>query len=155
MLRRKKKDTLTVDEEKKPSKYKNKKVTYDGIEFDSTVEKDFYIWLLESGVNKDDIIIQPKFTLMQGFKLKGKLIRPIVYVADFQIGKIVYDVKGMITEVAKIKVKMFKSIYKEELNLICVKKAARYMTGRNWVTIEDYNKRKKQHQKLTVNNSKK
>ena len=45
------------------NKYKNKKVEFEGIKFDSEMEKDFYIYLLKNH-KKDEIIIQPSYTLI-------------------------------------------------------------------------------------------
>lgn len=122
------------------SKYKNKKAEYDGIKFDSKLEMDFYLHLMAKGYK--DIILQPKFELQPKFRDNtGTLNRAITYIADFQIGNVVYDVKGMETTDFKIKKKLFKYKYPElELKLVC--KAPKYAGG-GWVTIEELKKIRK------------
>ena len=66
------------------NKYNNKKVIYDGITFDSEMEKEFYLALLKK-YKKDEIKVQPKFELQQSFRdRENKLQRAITYTADFQ-----------------------------------------------------------------------
>lgn len=108
-------------------KYNNKKVEYKDIKFDSKMEKDYYIYLLE---NKDkleikDIELQPKFILQEKFKYNNKTIRSITYKADF---KVIYkdrievvDVKGVQTDVFKIKKKLLLNKYKD-INFKCIRK---------------------------------
>ena len=88
------------------TKYGNKKVIAYGIEFDSKVEADFYEHLLQLH-KADDIILQPKFILQN----KQAGLREIAYIADFQIGALIFDVKGFQTSDSKLKVKMFKARY--------------------------------------------
>ena len=88
------------------TKYGNKKVIAYGIEFDSKVEADFYEHLLQLH-KADDIILQPKFILQN----KQAGLREISYIADFQVGALVFDVKGFQTSDSKLKVKMFKARY--------------------------------------------
>jgi len=88
------------------TKYGNKKVIAYGIEFDSKVESDFYEHLLQ--LHKlDEIIIQPKFVLQD----KQDGMREISYIADFQVGALVFDVKGMVLPIFSVKKKMFKVRY--------------------------------------------
>jgi len=63
----------------------------------------------------NDIILQPKFLLQDKFTChwSGKKYRDMTYCADFQVGNIVIDVKGMKTEVFKIKEKLFRCRYTE------------------------------------------
>lgn len=111
------------------SKYNAKKVEVDGIKFDSKVEAEYYLHLKEQ-VDKGEIQgfeRQVKMTLQDSFYLegvKGK-IRAITYVVDFKItekdGSITYiDVKGIETDVFKMKRKMFMDRYRTPL--ITVKK---------------------------------
>jgi hypothetical protein len=106
------------------SKYKNKKVTIDGIEFDSIKEGNRYaeLKLLEKvGIIKD-LELQPKFELIPKYKIGGRSVRKMEYVADFKYienGKVVIeDVKGMKTEVYKIKKKLFEFQYGIEVREI-------------------------------------
>lgn len=98
----------------KQNKYKNKKVIYNGIKFDSQKERNYYIKLkvLEEYGKIKNLKLQVKFELQPSFKFNGKTIRSINYVADFvyyDIGQdktIIVDTKGVKTEVYKIKKKM-------------------------------------------------
>lgn len=101
------------------SKYRNEKVYLDGIKFDSNREFQRYIELktmLNAGLIKD-LELQKRFVLQDGYEMQGKKIRPITYVADFvyfDIEKnktVVEDVKGMRTDVYKMKKKMFEYRY--------------------------------------------
>lgn len=88
------------------TKYGNKRITAYGREWDSTVELEFYEHLLQLH-RADDIILQPKFILQN----KQAGLREIAYIADFQIGALIFDVKGFQTSDSKLKVKMFKARY--------------------------------------------
>lgn len=88
-------------------KYSNKKAMFEGITFDSKAECNFYLHL-RSMYPKSQIEIQPTFILQDKFVHDGKAVRAITYVADFRVGSKVYDVKGMVLEVFKIKAKLFK-----------------------------------------------
>lgn len=103
----------------KISKYKNKKITYDGIQFDSQKERNHYIGLkmLEKAGEIKDLELQKTFMLQPGFKKNGVTYRAITYKADFvyldlRTNKIVVeDTKGFKTEVYKIKKKLFEYVY--------------------------------------------
>jgi hypothetical protein len=66
-----------------------------------------------------DIKIQPSFELQPSYKKNGKTIKSIHYKADFAYYdlihrcKVVEDVKGMKTQVYKLKKKMFEYKYPE------------------------------------------
>lgn len=123
------------------SKYNAKKVEYKGITFDSKVECDYYKYLEQRLIidGYDFIEIQPRYELVPKF---GKQ-RKAEYIADFALwnnGKLieVIDVKGMATETAKLKAKIFRYKYQDvKLTWIC--KAPRY-TGEEWITYEELNK---------------
>jgi hypothetical protein len=70
--------------------------------------------LERAGVIKE-LKLQPKFLLQEGFERDGKKYRAIFYIADFEYIKdgkrIVEDVKGMKTDVYKLKKKMFLKKY--------------------------------------------
>lgn len=111
------------------SKYNAKKVEVDGIKFDSKVEAEYYLHLKEMQEKKEiqGFERQIKMTLQDSFYLegvKGK-IRAITYVVDFKVtendGSITYiDVKGIETDVFKMKRKMFMNRYRTPL--VTVKK---------------------------------
>lgn len=105
------------------SKYKNKKTTCDGIEFDSKKEQNHYLKLKameEVGLIKN-LELQKEYILQEKFVLNGKTRRKITYKADFSYittedDKLhVVDVKGFKTEVYKLKKKLFEYKYKIEL----------------------------------------
>jgi len=99
------------------NKYNNTKVVFNKIEFDSKKEMNRYIVLLNMArIGKITALeLQPKFLLEEGFVYNGKKERDINYIADFKYKKgndlIVEDVKGMKTEVYKIKRKLFLKKY--------------------------------------------
>ena len=104
------------------NKYGAKKVLIDGITFDSKAEAKFYTQLKENGVEFE---LQPRFLLQDSFKKNGKHFRKIEYIADFKLGNRIIDIKGMETEVFKIKKKLFEYKYpdlKLELLRECPKK---------------------------------
>lgn len=108
------------------NKYRNKKVIYNGITFDSIKEKNRYIELklLErAGVIKD-LKLQYEFELQPAFMLNNKKIRKISYIADFYYfdnkvnDYVVEDVKSEITKKDKtycLKKKLFQYKYKREI----------------------------------------
>lgn len=104
------------------SKYNAKKTVVDGIEFDSIREADRYceLKLLEKAKEIRNLELQPRFLLQDKFKDKqGNTHRKVEYVADFmyidKCGKtIVEDVKGVLTDVYKLKKKLFLKIYDDQ-----------------------------------------
>lgn len=104
------------------SKYRNKKVYVDGIKFDSAKEAMRYrqLRLLERSGNIKDLQLQVPFELQEKYTINDKKVRAIKYVADFvyidQDEKThVEDVKGIRTEVYKMKKKMFEYRYGIEI----------------------------------------
>ncbi len=99
------------------SKYRNKKVQVDMYVFDSIAESKRYkeLALLERVKKIKNLQLQPKFLLQESFKKNGKTFRKIEYIADFMYEEngqvIVEDVKGMETEVFKLKKKLFEYRY--------------------------------------------
>ncbi|NMK81824.1 DUF1064 domain-containing protein [Staphylococcus capitis] len=119
------------------SKYNAKKVEYKGIVFDSTVECDYYQYLERNlGDEYDYIELQPRYELIP----KVNKQRKTEYIADFALFKDdvlveVIDVKGMPTEVAKLKAKIFRDKYPNiKLTWIC--KAPKY-TGLEWIEYDE------------------
>jgi len=96
------------------SKYKSKKVTVDGITFDSRKEAKKYmdLKLLQMAGEIVSFELQPEFELQPGYRDKdGKWIRPVKYRADFRVvypgGRVVViDTKGFRTKDYNIKKKM-------------------------------------------------
>ena len=88
-----------------------------GITFDSRREACRYLVLkgmVEDGLIKD-LRRQVRYELIPAFDVDGKHYRPVYYVADFvyvEDGKeVVEDVKGMRTDVYKLKSKLFARRY--------------------------------------------
>ena len=96
------------------SKYNNKKIEVDGITFDSRREANRYkaLKLLEKAGEISNIERQKRFELIpKQTDAKGITVRACCYVADFvytdkEGRQIVEDVKGMRTDVYKIKKKL-------------------------------------------------
>ncbi len=107
-------------------KYNAKKTVVDGIKFDSRKEAERYKELkaLERVGKIDMLELQPRFELQESFKHKGKTIRKIEYVADFlyrdlsTLELVVEDVKGVKTDVYKIKKKLFLKHYGNEYKFV-------------------------------------
>lgn len=119
------------------SKYNSKKVEYKGFVFDSKIECDFYQHLERNlGDEYDYIELQPRYELIPKFDNQRKT----EYIADFALWKDnklleVIDVKGMPTEVAKLKAKIFRDKYPNiKLTWIC--KAPKY-TGLEWIEYDE------------------
>lgn len=100
-------------------KYHNEKKNVDGHTFDSKAEARRYekLSLMEkSGVIRD-LRLQPEYELIPRFKKGNRTFRRTVYIADFEYKEgnrtIVEDVKGVKTDVYKLKKKMFEYKYPE------------------------------------------
>lgn len=103
----------------RPNKYNNHKTIVDGIKFDSIREAERYqeLKLLEEAGKISHLELQPVVVLQDKFVYRGKVIRAITYRADFAYFDhaankgVIEDVKGMETDVFKIKKKMFQKKY--------------------------------------------
>ena len=98
------------------SKYKNVKTRVGGRTFDSKKEAEAYKLLssAEAGSGElADLQLQPRFVLQEGFTdREGHRHRPITYTADFLVKykdgrEVVIDVKGIKTNIYKLKKKLF------------------------------------------------
>lgn len=105
-------------------KYRSKKCTYNDIDFDSTLERDYYIYLKN---NKEklgicDIQLQVPFILQEKCRVNGKALREIKYTCDFLLAYLdgheeVIDTKGSkfnCTNEFKLKWKMLKFKHRDE-----------------------------------------
>lgn len=103
--------------QERKSKYNAIKTEVDGIKFDSKAEAEYYanLKLLERAGIIHDLKLQPRFLLQDGFTYHGHKERKIEYVADFEYTmngeRIVVDVKGLKTQVYRIKRKLFLKQY--------------------------------------------
>ena len=107
---------------KKKPKYRNVKVTVDGIEFSSKLEAAEYgrLKLLERAGVITDLVLQPRFPLI----VNG--VKVAVYVADFSHFetsgcRVITEAKGFKTQAYLIKKRLFSACY-PTLRLIEVKK---------------------------------
>lgn len=106
-------EMIEIDDAK-PRKYQERKTDIDGITFASAAEARRYVQLkmLAAAGEIKDLGIQPEFVLQPSFKHGKRTIRAITYRADFCYTEVatgeavVEDVKGMETEVFRIKAKM-------------------------------------------------
>lgn len=97
------------------SKYHATKTVIDGITFDSEREAKRYqeLKLLERAGAIRDLKRQVRYEIVPAFDVDGKHYRAITYIADFvytdcETGKeIVEDVKGVRTDVYRLKAKLF------------------------------------------------
>lgn len=98
-------------------KYHAKKTTVDGITFDSRKESDRYLVLkgMEEDGSIEGLRRQVRYELIPAFDVDGRHFRPVFYVADFvyvEDGReVVEDVKGMRTDVYRLKSKLFARRY--------------------------------------------
>lgn len=114
---------------KRRSKFFSKKVTVEGITFDSKKEGEYYLRLkeLEKKGTIKDLELQKEYVLQDKFKINNKTRREIKYKADFKYittedNKMhVVDVKSPYTakdKVYRMKKKMFEYRYGIELEEI-------------------------------------
>ena len=122
-------------------KYKNKKairiINGEEVKFDSQAEAfrfDHLKLMLMAG-KIEELTLQPKYVIMEGYKRNGRKIRDITYSPDFKYTKdgevIMEDVKGALTEVYKMKKKLFLKIHGDVIRFYEVKKARN-----DWVMLE-------------------
>ena len=110
------------------NKYNAKKVTVDGITFDSVAESRYYKYLLGliAAGEVESFEMQKSYTLLDKFPhpKTGKTIRAIKYVPDFEViytdGRVeVVDIKGfMKNPVFLLKAKLFMFRYQIPLTVI-------------------------------------
>lgn len=99
----------------------NKNREYNGIVFDSELEKRYYVEVVLPKIDSGEIIIcerQKKYILQPKLIKNGKSVLPIEYKADFYIKykdnkESVIDIKGFPDQVALLKRKMFWYVYPE------------------------------------------
>ena len=131
------------------TKYGAKKVTIDGIKFDSKMESEYYLYLKEQKKNGEikHFELQPVFELQPKFEKEGKKYRPITYKSDFKVihnddSIEVIDVKGFTTPLFNLKEKMYHYHFEHPLTLITYSK----IDG-GWITLENLKEARKQRKK--------
>jgi hypothetical protein len=106
------------------AKYNNKKTVVKGITFDSKLESEIYLKILELEKTYPFAYeLQPEYILLDKFNVDGKPYQKVVYRGDFNIvihGKFyTIDAKGVETPVFKLKKKLFVQKYRRPI--ICIK----------------------------------
>jgi len=101
------------------NKYNSRRVTIDGYVFDSIRESQRYseLKLMEKMQDINTLEVHPIILLQPAFKYRGKIVRSIIYEADFsyiQDGvKIFEDVKGFEPPVFRLKWKLLLYKFKD------------------------------------------
>ena len=109
------------------NKYHAQPTTIDGIRFDSKREAARYLELkllhLAGVIHK--LQVHPRYVLLEPFECKGVKYRGIFYEGDFEYyengQRVCEDVKGVKTQVFRIKEKLFIKRYGDEIELRVVK----------------------------------
>jgi hypothetical protein len=131
-----------------------KKVSYNGITFDSKEELDYYLLLLDRQAKGEInyIEIHKAYELIPSYKVKGKTIKPLTYEADFvfydnvlDIVRVV-DVKGFADDVFKLKKKLFDYKFKYVNGLEVMK----YAKSTGWVNYDEYKKARASYKKRLI-----
>lgn len=107
------------------NKYRNKITELDGIKFHSRKEATRYsqLKMYEKGGLIKDLRLQVKYELIPKLTINGKNERAISYVADFVYidtvhnNEVVEDVKGMQTDIFKIKYRLMKLIHNIDVKI--------------------------------------
>lgn len=111
----------TTVSKKQKSKYNNRKTTIGNLTFDSRKEADRYLTLkaLQRVKKISDLQTQVEFELLPRIKFKGRMERAVKYIADFTYWEdgqyIVEDVKGVRTDVYKLKRRLMKHVHNIEI----------------------------------------
>ena len=99
------------------SKYRNKITELDGIKFHSAKEAKRYseLKLLEKAGKIHSLMLQVPYQLIEPMRINGKYYRAISYYADFVYvennNTVCEDVKGMQTDIFKIKMRLMKQVH--------------------------------------------
>lgn len=104
----------------KPSKYRNTPTEIDGIRFASKKEARRYadLKLLERAKQIENLVLQPRYPLT----VAG--LHVATYVGDFQYDevksgrRVTEDAKGVVTDVFRIKAKLFHALYGREVQIV-------------------------------------
>lgn len=109
--------------DQKQNKYKNTKVEYKGIKFDSIKEMKHYQLLeyLQKIGEIKELKLQVPYELIPKYKINNKTVRKTTYIADFTYittkdDKLhIVDTKGFKTDVYRLKKKLFEYKYGVEV----------------------------------------
>lgn len=135
------------------SKYKSEKCVIDGITFDSKDEARFYEYLktLKAKGKIKNFELQPKFTLIPGFKYKGKAERAATYTLDFLVYNLddtetYVDVKGVSTQQGEFKFKLLKSQH-PDMDFRWIAKSLKFGDEYGWIDFKELQKKRKENKK--------
>lgn len=144
------------------SYYNNKRITHDGVSFRSKDEIFFWEYCKKKKAKGEILNFEyepDKFELMPKFNFAGKLIHAMTYTPDFKVyhndGTVkYYEIKGVLTSEATLKVKLFKYfLFKNnpELKYQMIKRSLKYgnIDG-EFIDYDEYNaiKRKEKREKV-------
>lgn len=121
--------------------------------FHSALEMRYYRDILLPKINMGliSVICQPKFTILDKVEKEGIKHMAVTYSPDFGVTDLLtgvtsyIDTKGMLDQVFPIKRKMFDSKFPDFPPLIVMKYLKKFG---GWITIEQYDKFKKDEKKL-------
>lgn len=128
------------------SKYKNKKMQFGDLKFDSILEYEYFLHLTqqqELGLIKG-FKMQVPYVLIPSYEVNGKKRIGVKYKPDFIVEKNdgtleFIDVKGMVNDKSILTRKIFENKYSCELKFVCHSK----IDG-GWILWEDLKKARKQ-----------
>lgn len=134
------------------SKYGAKKITIDGIVFDSKDEGKYYEYLkkLKAQGKILNFELQPKYELIPSFKKNRKSYRAMTYTPDFLIYHLdgteeLIDVKGMSTQQGEMRRKLFDYKY-PDLKLTWIARSLKY--GKDgWIEYGELQKIRRENRK--------
>lgn len=136
------------------SKYLSHKTVIDGIVFDSKDEAKYYeaLKIRKYRGEIQNFELQPKFTLINGFKKNGKTYRAITYTPDFTIyhndGSVEYvDIKGITTQQGELRIKLFNYFYRD-LKLSIVARSIKYGDEYGFVDFYELKKLRRDNKKV-------
>ena len=139
------------------SKYLSHKTVIDGITFDSKDESKYYesLKIRKYRGEIENFELQPKFTLIPGFKKDGKTYRAMTYTPDFTIyhndGSVEYvDVKGMTTQQGELRIKLFNYFFRD-LKLSIVARNIKYGDEYGFIDYYELQKIRKRNRRAKSN----
>lgn len=102
------------------NKYNAKPVTADGHTFQSTAEFARYceLKILERAGEISGLVVHPRYPLMIGAFLVGHYTPDFVYYERGRELPTVSDVKGLSTEAARLRIKVFEAIYRTRVLIV-------------------------------------
>jgi hypothetical protein len=137
----------------KESKYKAKKTTVDGIEFDSKDEALYFLYLKQQVQAKliADFSLQPVYILQPKFEKLGKKYQAITYTPDFLVYHLdgtveAIDLKGFSTQQGNMRRKMFDSVHRD-IKLTWVSRSIKHGNSDGWIEYDELQRARKKQKK--------